>query len=285
MRQFYTGLIKWSDEEFSYFRVFWSWATNIGEAIDKMLKCAAQQQITNPKIYQFDPYNFEVLPSNAIASNNGETYFSEPTYSFPTEANYQLPYGVIASCLEGEHDISEIQVGYEVKREADGLIKLTALVEEDKLLPLYLNLLQVLPSIRVFWIKLQDDWEHFGKEELYVHEGLNCPQTIKLFLEQYHLDILLNGHLTLTSYTDRGETNVSIDEHRLIIVLGYDEELIDKICKRLEQYNFSKKSNLITVLSKIHHWHYKHPAGKARRDLTLLLRNKGFSYWEPQNNQ
>ncbi|MGI0493178.1 hypothetical protein ACN4EG_15450 [Alkalinema pantanalense CENA528] len=279
MRQFYTGLIEWSNENTSHFRVCWLWAATIGEALADMINCAIFQGIQNPTIRQFDPYRFTDLPMDKVDDCGNGVFWSKNTYSFPEKANYQLPYGVVASCLEGKHNITDIQVGYQLKC-YEQLTELTVVTEADACLSLYIQLLCVLPELSAFLVTFQHDWENYGVEEVYVCDKLVAPQSINAFLNHHYIDIFLNGHLTLTSYANQGETNISIDDHKLILVSGYDESVIQLACRCLEKYGIFRKNDLVTIQSNIYHWHYKHPEGRARKDLTKLLKKAEFAFSE-----
>jgi hypothetical protein len=79
-----------------------------------MLKCAKANGVSNPTLSEADPYDFDILPETAITDDGGDTYVAEAIHSFPTEYNFNLPYGVIHSCLEGDYETSDIAPGYQV---------------------------------------------------------------------------------------------------------------------------------------------------------------------------
>ena len=284
MEKFYTAIVNELDGDISRIHVFWSWATHIGEAISKMVECAIRQQIRNPVLLKLDPYDFENLPNEVLTDDSGKTYFSDSSYSYPTKNFYQLPYGVISSCIEGDRDIEEIQIGHKIEYFDRGLIQLIAVVDGDNLLHTYTEIIKILPSIRVFWVKILEDWENLDRREMYVNEELVDPKSIRDFLERHDIDMFLNGYLGFTSYGEQGKTNVSIDEHRLISVLSYDEILLYKMSQFLEEKKIPLKTNLVTIQDKIYHWHYRHPVSKTREETIALLRRNGFQYWKPKGN-
>lgn len=280
---FYAALIEWSDEQYGYVRAFWTWASHIGEAIDKILYCAKRHGVSNPVPSQLDPYDFNTLPATAITDDDGETYVANAIRSFIRDSTYRFPYGVIASCIEGEHLIDEINVGYAITQHEDGLIKLSAVVPANNLLSLYLTIVQMAPSLRVFWVKLQEDWE--AKDEqptLYVNEALTTMNAIASFLERHNIDLVFNGHVTLTAFTEIGSININLDDHKMLVVVGHDAELIDTFAAYLEQQGIPQMKNLVNVQTGIHHWHYRHPSSRSRNDLVALLEQEGFQLWDPE---
>lgn len=285
MAQFYVALLEWSDDHIGYVRTFGAWAEHMGEALDKMLACAARQQIANPDPREIDPYNFETLPQEVSTDDDGETYSADDLFSFEPAPSYTLPYGVIASCQEGAHEIDEIQIGHAVSSDPNGLTRLSAVVEANELLPLYMQLLELLPAIHVFWIQLQADWEQAGQEAFYTHEGLSSADDIRAFLEQHRIDTVLNGHVTLTTYTEQGATNISLTDHKLLRVVGYDQELVQQLSEHLSQQAIPLRDTLVTIEYGFYHWHYRHPASRSRAELITWLEGQGFTYWNPREEQ
>jgi hypothetical protein len=281
--EFYTSLIEWTEHDTSYVRVFWAWASHLGEALHKMVNRAKASGISDPMVCEADPYEFDNLPETAMTSDDGVTYMSDAIHSFPMTCCYNLPYGVIQSCIEGDHEAEDIVVGYELDDQED-LIQLSAVVEEESLLGIYQDLITVLTDIRVFWIKIHDDWEDTGKEEIYVNEELITRDKISEFIRMNLRDTLHNGHITITTYSEAGATNLNISDHKMIIVLTYEKEIAERISSVLNKCGISKREKLISVECGFHHWHYRHPEGLDRRDLISLLKSQGFSHWDPSES-
>lgn len=280
--EFYTCLIEWSEGPTSYVRVFWAWASHLGEALEKMRKVAKGMGIGNPVLAQADPYEFDNLPATAVTEDGGATYVSDTEHSFPTENNFTLPYGVIHSCLEGEHETDEIVTGFEISQNEGGLIELEAVVEESELISVYLDAVAALSDVRVFWVKIHDDWENIGKEEIYVNEELVSQEAIKEFIKKHQLNTLQNGHVTLTTYSNEGQTNLNISDHKMIVAISFEKSVIDRIAEVLGGHRLNMRPELISVQYGFHHWHYRHPEAKGRSALIDLLKKEGFVIWEPR---
>lgn len=280
--EFYTCLIEWSEGSTSYVRVFWAWASHLGAALEKMRKLAKDIGIENPVLSQTDPYELDNLPATAITEDGGLTYVSDTVHSFPTESSFALPYGVIHSCLEGEHEMDEIVPGFEISENEGGLVELEAVVEESNLIRIYLDAVATLSDVRVFWIKIHDDWENVGKEEIYINEELVSQKAIGKFIEKHKLNTVQNGHVTLTTYSDEGQTNLNINDHKMIVATSYDKNVIDGIAGVFRKHWLNMRQDLISVQYGFHHWHYRHSEAKKRSALIDLLQEEGFVIWEPQ---
>lgn len=280
--EFYTCIIEWPEGEISYLRVFWAWASHLGEALSKMTECAKAIGISNPIACEADPYEFSNLPDTAITQDEGQTYVDDTIHSFPTRYSYKLPGGVIKCCLEGDYEIEDIAVGYTMDNDED-LICVTAVVEEHNLLSIYSRLIKTLPDIAAFWIRLQDDWEEAGKEEIYVNEELNSFDNISELIEQERLNTLENGHVTITTFSKAGKTNLNISDHKIIVALTYEIDIAERFCDLLTEEGIRVKDELVTIEYGFHHRHYRHPKSQDRQSLISLLQRKGFSYWDPSD--
>lgn len=287
---FYSCSVEWSQSETSSLRNFWAWALDIGEALDKVQKCAVKEGISNPIVRYIDYYDFDDLPETVFSNDEGETFVDNEIYTFPIEHCYRLPFGIILSFEEGEYEDTSIRLGYSIITLENKLIEVEAVVEEHDLLPIYLDLVQVLPTIRAFWIKLSDDWEDKGEEEIYVNDEINSLEQIKRYIEENKIDTLLNGHLTVTTYSDEGQTNVNISDHKTLIVMTYNKKLSQKFSDVFKKYELKRKAKLISVAGGFHHYHYKHPKGLNRENLIEKLKEQSFNYWnnavsETENEQ
>lgn len=279
---FYVIILESSDKENGNLYILYLWAENISHSLDKSLSYANSLSFPNPAVRQIDPYNFDSIKTIKGLKKDGEVYISEKIYSFNYVDSYHFPHGIIASCMEGNHDISEIKPGYKVFHENDGLIKLTLNSKAECLLSTYNNLLSIVPCIDTFWIKISAEWDCYTDDVFYINQNLNSSQSIYSFINEHQIDLLFNGYVTLTSYVSQGRTNISIDDHKLVIVLSYDEQLVDNLCIHLEENNMHRKHDLITIQDEIYHWHYPHIEGKSKKELISLLANEDFRYWNPK---
>lgn len=147
------------------------------------------------------------------------------------------------------------------------------------LLDVYLKLLPE-NDIAVFWVGIADDWEEAGSEEIYTNEALNEKKKIADYISQNRIDTLENGHVTLTSYIRKGQTNINISDHKLIEVMTYDRETGSLTCETLEGAGLGQHEELVNVGDRFYHWHYRHPDGADRKELTGQLIRQGFTLWE-----
>lgn len=277
---FYNCLIEWSEGENSNLRNFWTWAEDIGEAIKNSYECANKIEIKNPIAINIGLYDIDELPEEVYSIDNEKTFVAEEFYIFSSESSYKIPTGVILSFEKGEFEDTQIKIGFDVVNYDDGLIEVESVVEQTDIMKIYLDLLTVLPEIRVLMIKLQEDWEGKNEEEIFINEQSAKPELIKQFIESNKIDILQNGHVTLTTYFDEGQTNINISDHKTLVMMSYDKKIIEKICKILNKYGLRKRKSLICISRGFHHWHYKQHDGLNRKNLIKSLKKQGFTKWK-----
>jgi hypothetical protein len=280
-KTFFTVTIESAESEQSFIQVFWTWASHLGEAIDKILRACANMGIESALPSEADTYDFATLPKHAIFNEKLDVHFDQTRYCFPTEKSFLPPKGIIKSCLDGDFEYELIHEGFDRTKRDDGIYEVELVVERDKLYPIFNELIRQLPSIRVFWVKLAADWEDKDKEEVWVNEDLNTPGSITDYLMTHSKDTVENGHVTLTVYSEVGKTNLSIDSHKTIKILTKSVRMQSKMVRALMKLRFEEASELHSLEYGYYHWHYRPAKSKARARLIAALKRDGFSAWNP----
>jgi hypothetical protein len=280
----YTCLIDEHTEDEAFVQVYWSHAAHIGAAIEKMIAAAYRNGLTHPEPRQLDPYDIKNVKGVVVPGSDSETFWSKGRYYFPPEPVFTLPYGVIGSCLEGDHDLDAIIPGYTRHKDKQGKTTIEVNVEREDLLPLYDRLLKLRDTYRVFWYLIHNHWDD-TKDQFLVNETLSKPKTILAHLAENKLDSISNGYVTLTAFNKEGATNLNISDHKRIIILTYSDKLASDYCSALKAFGYSKKKELVSIQQGIHHWHFRHPKSHSRSGLVKHLRSIGFTDWHPKTEQ
>ena len=276
----YTCLIEEQNSLSPFVQVYWAYATHIGEAIELMVQAARANGLSNPEPREIDPFALERLRAEVIPASSAQVFWAVNRHHFPPERVFQLPYGIIASCLEGEHDSSDITAGYSRGKNAEGMTTIEVNVERNDLLSLYERLLQVQDSYKVFWYLLHDHWEE-QEDQFLVNEHLTSAATISAHLRRHSLDAVQNGYVTVTAYGTEGATNLNISDHKHVVVLTYADELAEAYCATLQAAGYPEVIELVSIDQGIHHWHYRHPDSRSRAALMAYLCTIGFMDWHP----
>jgi len=115
---------------------------------------------------------------------------------------------------------------------------------------------------------------------MYVNEEMPSVESVKNYIELNKPDTLQNGHVTITTYSDEGQTNVNISDHKTLVVLTYSKKLVTKFRDVLKKRGLRKKTPVISVAGGFHHWHYRHHESLNREQLIKKLKKQGFFKWE-----
>jgi hypothetical protein len=278
---FYVVLVEGREDADAFVQAFFTWAPDVGEAIAKVTAAAKEREgIANPVATELDDYDFATLPDDVVEISGTTVLSSGARNYFPADEPYfRLPAGVILSCLDGEYDPEELHPGFHIMEEGD-LLRLECAVPGEELAKTFNALVGVLPDILVTWVECSNEWGNATTNQFYSNETLYSPDSIQAFLDSETENILHNGMVKFTAYTEEGQTNLLIDGHKLISVLTYSREIAETMAAKLQDLGFGKFDALHTVARGLHHWHYAPATALPRRDFVKHLLEQGFSLWK-----
>lgn len=280
MTTLYTCLIEEADPEEPFIQVYWAHAEHLGEALERMVAAAALNGLSHPHCKQADPFEPADLREDLSRSADGLTLWANQRYFFEGPPGFTPPYGVIASCIEGDFDMDDVQVGYQLSH-TDGLYTVEANTTGDRLLSDYLALIHANEPLRVFWIKVHDHWTDAPADQLYVNEDITSADDVAAFLTANLANTLRNGYVTITGYAVEGATNINITDHKKLVVLTRSEAIANRAAECLEQQGYPRLDPFVTIDDRIHHWHYRDPHSMDSPEFILQLQSNGFHQWQP----
>ena len=275
-------MIESVEPENSFFKTFWSQATHPGEAIEAVLSACVDLGMAHPIARELDYSEPGSLPQNAVLQKGTNVWSVSGRTFFPTEKTFIAPFGIIESSEKGEFDYDVIQEGFSLTKTDVGIYEVEVVIECDKLFSTFVELMNRLPSIRVFWIKLAADWEDEGREEFWTNEELNSSEAVTTFLTNHSQDTIKNGHVALTAYSDVGQTNLTIDPHKTLKVLTKSAKIQRRMASALRSLGFNELSEFHSLEYGYYHWHYRPTQSKTRKNLIAALKRKGFVLWRMQ---
>jgi hypothetical protein len=268
--------------ESSFFQIFWSPATYPGEAIESVLSACAQLGVTRAIARELDYLEFDASAENVVYDKKLNVFYGVERYSFPTESAFTAPTGIIWTGQKGEYDYDLIQEGFSFWKTDEGIYELEVAIEKDKLFDSFISLMNVLPSIEVFWIRLAGDWENESREELWTNEKLNTVAAITSYLTDRSADTIANGHVALTTYSNAGQTNLYIDTHKTIKVLTKSATIQRQMADSLKSSGFNELSEFHSLEYCYYHWHFRPAQSKSRKKFIRMLKQDGFRLWKEQ---
>ncbi|MCB2154910.1 hypothetical protein KQI84_08475 [bacterium] len=277
----YTCLVEEQNATEAFVQVYWARAPHLGAAIEMMLASAKANGLLSPIAQECDPYDIDNLGCEVAPSKDADVFWSLSRFSFPHESSFELPTGIIASCTEGESAIDDLTPCFSIERDAKGLIAIEANVEQSRLASDYSVMLRLFPKYEVFWYVLHDHWENQEEDKFLVNEELNAPERILAHIDENKADSILNGFVTLTAYLKDGATNLTLSDHKRIMVTTYSPEVAEQCLTFLKGAGYPHVESPARIDRGIYHWHYRLSASRSKRELEEMLKESGFSDWKP----
>ncbi len=278
----YTCLIEEQTPAEAFVQVYWAHAPHLGVAIQMMLDSAKANGLQSPVARECDPYDIDNLECVVTPSEDADVFWSSSRHFFPPEPIFQLPTGIIASCIEGGNDIDELTPCFSVEGDDKGMTTIEVNVEESRLASDYSAMLRLFPKYKLFWYVLHDHWEDQEEDRFLVNEELNTPARILAHISENKTDSILNGFVTLTAYLEDGETNLKISDHKRIVISTYSSGVAEQFLTFLRNAGYPNVEAPLSIDHRIHHWHYRVPASIPKTELEGMLKESGFSDWKPK---
>ena len=279
---YYWVMIESVEPEYSFFQTFWTPAPHPGHAIDSVLRACAHLGIRNPIAIELDLSAPDLVPDKSFLEEKTNVYYALERYSFPTEKSFIPPFGIIGSRGKGKHGYNRIREGFFLEKQEPNIYEVEAVVERDNLLNTFFELIKRLPSIQVSWIRIAADWENRGREQFWTNEDLNSIESITSYLTTNFSDTVANGHVAFTVYSDVGQTNLSIDTHKTIVVLTKSAKVQQRMAAGFRRLGFPELSKFYSLKYNYHHWHYRPTRSKSRERLVAALKRSGFTLWRDE---
>lgn len=276
----YWIMIQSIEPERSFFQTFWAPASHPGQAIDSVLRACVHLGINNPIAIELECVDPSSVSDQVFHEQKSNVYYAQGRTFFPTEKTFIAPLGIIAGSERGKHDYDQIREGFSLLKPYDNIYELEAVIERDSLLNTFFDLVKRLPSIKVSWIRIAADWEDRGREQLWTNEGLNTIDSITNYLTINFRDTVANGHVAFTVYSDVGQTNLSIDTHKTIVVLTKSAKMQQRMAAGFRRLGFPELSKFYSLRYNYHHWHYRPTRSKSRTRLVAALKRSGFTLWK-----
>lgn len=279
---FFTVVVEGGDKpRDAFIQVFWIWARDIGDAIDRVAAVARDAEgIADPLPSEADRFDYASLPDDAREIGGTRVFTTGARFHYPAdEPVFRLPRGVILSCLDGDYDPDELRAGY-CRRDDDGLLCMDCVVPDGMLEEAFHAMVKALPSIRVSWIECSSEWEDAETAQFYSNEELNSPSRIRSFLRDETANVLRNGMVKFTVYSDVGQTNLLVTDHKELGLLTYSEEVADAMRRTLDRMGLEENNDLKSISRGLHHWHYRPADALPRLAFVEHLLAAGFSLWK-----
>lgn len=257
------------NSETGIFGNFYAYGSHLGDALEKTIKVAVEYNIYNPDLIEASILEDieQVDNREDLIEINDMVYMNPTTHAFPSndpDKTFIPPIGIVKSVDDGEYDydlIKESFVAYDQNEK--GIYELEIVVGKTNLIDLFLKSIHLLPSIDTVLIYIQSFWEN-ENTELWAAKQFTNSEFVTEFLKKNLKDTLENGNIRIVINSLAGETNLILDDHKIIQLHTRNESLFRYFIGNYMDWGYEQTEDFYSLEYGFHHWHYR-PAGSLTR--------------------
>lgn len=149
------------------------------------------------------------------------------------------------------------------------LLVIEAQTEGDRLVDLFLGLLERLPSADNLEIRLLDHYDDAGETDVWLTSRVNAKQIVS-FLDDHDVDVLANGHVEVSVYVRAHKATLRLTEHKTVVWLAEDHTLAADVKRWLAELAVPPIAELVTA-NQVTHFHYRPAKSRDRKKLAYQL--------------
>ncbi|RYH73054.1 hypothetical protein EVU94_10280 [Flavobacteriaceae bacterium 144Ye] len=281
-REFWYFLLQGTlDDKTGVYSNYYTYGTHCGDCLSKAMKTAENEGVIKPVLIETcrldDLESFE-LPENAVKINSD--IFMLPTFSTyelkGEETEFTPPTGIAFGTDENEYEtdlIKECFVAY--NKNDNGIFEFELVADNSRLIETYFNAIDFLPATDGFWIFIRDHWEN-EQTELFAGKDLISKEDIIKFLRFNNESTLKNGFIDIVVHSKKGETNLTLDEHKKIQLHTKDESVFNEFIGKIVGIGFEQTRDYYNIEFGYYHWHYRTDKSLGRTEFKKMLREQNF---------
>lgn len=173
----------------------------------------------------------------------------------PERPRFRWPTGVIPA-------LSAMHTGTRgwVKHPDDELLVIEAQTEADKLVDLFLGVIEHLPAADNLEIRVLDSFDDADKTDVWLTSRVNAKKILR-FLDDHDDELIGNGFLEINVYVRKHKATLRLTEHKTVVWLAEGNALEADMIRWLGELGVPRAERLVTV-DDGPHLHYR--AGKSR---------------------
>jgi hypothetical protein len=268
------------DETTGLYGNFYAYGQHLGDALKNTWEVTQQENFNDARLIEASKLDsFEVIHNSVELVQLSDTVYMRATvHSYPLDdmdKEFQPPVGIVKATGEDEYDYDLITENFVAfAKNEDELFELQLNIGIDKLKEVFLKTIGFLPSVDGCWIYIQSHWGE-GKTELWVAKHFVENKQVISFLTQEENNTLENGYIKIVVHSLKGETNLTLDDHKKIQLHTKDEDVFRHFIEQLNKLGYEQTRDFYTLEDGFHHCHYR-PAGSLTRPAfkTMLKKNK-----------
>jgi hypothetical protein len=176
---------------------------------------------------------------------------------------FHWPVGVLPA-LSNATALADARRGW-IERAADPLFVIEAQTERDRLVDLFMGLIERLPAADNLEIRVLQHFEDAGATDVWLTSRVDARRILR-FLDDHDDELIGNGHLELSVYVRRHKATLRLSEHKTVLWLAEDRALEADVARWLGELGVPHVDALVTVRDATH-FHYRPGKSRDRRKL------------------
>jgi len=231
--------------------------------------------------------SFDIIENNDELIKVSENVFMRPAiHSFPfddPDKEFIPPNGIVKSVFEGEYEYDLIKENFVAfGADENGIFKFELVLAKENLIDTFINSIEFLPTIDGIWIYIKNYWES-ELTELWVAKHFTDKQTVIGFLKEQKKNTLENGYLDIVVHSLKGDTNLTLDDHKKIQLNTKNEEVFNEFIGRIIDLVYEQTRDFYNLEFGYHHFHYRLVDSLTRSEFKQMIIDNKFEMidkWE-----
>lgn len=124
---------------------------------------------------------------------------------------------------------------------------------------------------------LRDHWDN-TETELWAGTEISDKTSVMKFLKINKESTLNNGFIDIVIHSIKGETNLTLNEHKKIQLHTKDETVFQNFIEKVIDLGFEQTRDYYNIEYGYHHWHYRTDESLNKIQFQELLIDEGFKY-------
>ena len=276
------------DSNSGVFGNFYAYGNHLGDALDKAIKASNEFKFSNHNLIEASFLDdFNVIENNAeLIKIADDVYMRPTTHTYPFDdlgPDFVPPTGIVKSVYDGEYDyelIKENFVAYNANE--SGIFEFELVLVKQNLIDTFITAIEFLPTIDGFWIYIKNYWEN-GLTELWVAKHFTDKRNIIDFLNRQKENTLENGYLDIVVNSTKGETNLTLNDHKKIQLHTKDENVFKNFIGSIIELGYKQTRDFYNLEFGYHHFHYRLANSLTRSGFKQMLTENKFELIDKWN--
>jgi hypothetical protein len=184
----------------------------------------------------------------------------------PTEqlATFRWPSGVLPA-LSAAASFAGARAGW-ITHPDPTLLVMEAQTDDERLVDLFLGLVERLPAGDNLEVRVLDHFEDAGATDVWLTSRVNVKKILR-FLDDYDTELIANGHVELAVYVRSHKATLKLTEHKTVVWLAEDRALEAEVTGWLRELAVPRVEALVSVRDGAH-FHYRPAKTRDRKKLS-----------------